>query len=401
MKLVRSPTENSSIYLDFQASTPVDTSVADGMCDWIRHHCGNPHSDEHAFGWSARDAVERARSAIANLVDAHPEDIVFTSGATEANNLAILGAAERASAGRDTILVSAIEHASVLEPARLLSRRGFKVVVLPVDSEGRLQAPAFEQALNDRVLLVSVAAVNNEVGTLQDIHTIGARCRSVGALFHTDAAQALTGCALPLGAMPVDLASLSSHKAYGPAGIGALYVGPNVIDRIAPQILGGAQQSGLRSGTLPTALCIGFGRACEILSATGEAERNRVASLRDRFWRVLSNAIPDAVLNGPNLSTPRHPGNLNVAFLNVDARDLIQRVQPQLACSTGSACHSGTEEPSHVLAALGLDEKRARSSLRLSIGRQTTDDEVVRATQVLLAAVLAESNRLMPALDHG
>lgn len=398
MKLVRSPREESLIYLDFQASTPIDTSVADTMCEWIRSHSGNPHSSEHAFGWAARDAVENARASVAILVDSLPDDIIFTSGATEANNLAIFGAAERAAPGRDTILVSAIEHASILEPVRKLSRRGFNVVELPVDAEGRLHAWAFEQAMSERVLLVSVAAVNNEVGTLQDIQSIGARCQSVGALFHTDAAQALTGCALPLGALPIDFASLSSHKAHGPAGIGALYVAPNRVDRLAPQVLGGAQQLGLRSGTLPTALCIGFGRACELLTAGGATERLRVASLRDRFWQMLQSAIPGAALNGPTTLASRHPGNLNVAFPDVDARDLIQRIQPELACSTGSACHSGSEEPSHVLTALGLDEQRARSSLRLSLGRQTTVEEVERATQLLSQAALRTvgSNYALP-----
>jgi len=367
------------------------------MCERLRGRCGNPHSGEHAFGWAARDVVERARAAVAALVEADADEIVFTSGATEANNLALFGAAERAPLGRDTLLVSSIEHASVLAPARALSTRGFHVIELPVDGDGRLEMSALEAALSERVLLVSVGAVNNEVGTIQDLPTIGMRCRAVGALFHTDAAQSLAACSLPFGTLPVDLASLSSHKAYGPSGIGALYVAAGCADRVAPQILGGDQQHGLRSGTLPTVLCAGFGRACEILAMTGQEERLRVAALRDCLWRTLEALIPGLSLNGPRNSALRHPGNLNFAIDGVDARDLIQQLQPDLACSTGSACHSGNEEPSHVLGALGLDSKRAFSSLRLSLGRQSTTEDVHTAAGLIasaLEAVLASGTKL-------
>lgn len=382
------------IYLDYQASAPVDPSVADVMCEWIRNRCGNPHSNEHAFGWAARDAVERARASVAAIIEADPEDIVFTSGATEANNLALFGAADRAAHGRDTILVSSIEHSSILAPARALATKGFQLIELPVDAEGFVVMSTFEQALSSRVLLVSIAAVNNEVGTLQDLQAIGARCRSVGALLHTDAAQALSARPLPLAEWPVDFASLSSHKSYGPVGIGALYVAPGRADHLAPQILGGTQQHGLRAGTLPAALCVGFGRACELLVRGGAAERQHVAGLRDRLWQLLKALIPEASLNGPADFAARHPGNLHVAFPHVDARELIQRLQPDLACSTGSACHSGSEEPSHVLLSIGFDEKRARSSLRLSLGRLTTFDEVQRAAH-LIASALAEGSELV------
>ena len=380
--------DKSSIYFDFQASTPIDVPVADVMCEWIRDCCGNPHSTEHSIGWAARDVVEAARSAVASLVQADPDDVVFTSGATESNNLALFGVADRAPASRETILVSAIEHSSVLEPARALATRGFHVVELPVDPEGRLCFASLDRALSERVLLVSIGAVNNEIGVCQDLQAIGDRCRSVGALFHTDASQALTAHALPLGTLPIDLASLSSHKAYGPPGIGALYVAPGRVDRLAPQILGGTQQRGLRAGTLPTALCAGFGRACEILENSGAEERVQIAILRERLWRILAAAVPGIELNGPTDFALRHPGNLNIAFHGIDARDLIQRLQPDIACSTGSACHSGSEEPSHVLTALGLDEQRSRSSVRLSIGRQTTSDEVERAASLIAAGIV-------------
>jgi cysteine desulfurase len=379
--------EIAPIYLDFQASTPVDESVATLMWECIRGRYGNPHSNEHAFGWAANEVVECARARIAILVDAEPHDIVFTSGATEANNLALLGTAELAPTGRDTILVSAIEHSSILEPARLLSRRGFRVVELPVDCEGQLRQEDLEGALSERVLLVSVGAVNNEIGSIQDLQSIGDQCRKFGALFHTDAAQALAARDVSLGSLPIDLASLSSHKSYGPQGIGALYVAPGNARRVAPQILGGSQQDGLRSGTLSTMLCAGFGRACELLTEVGGEERHRVAALREQLWRGLQAAVSGITLNGPLEPKFRHPGNLNVALPGIDARDLIQRLQPDLACSSGSACHSGSEVSSHVLAALGIDAVHAMSSMRLSLGRQTTKEEIEQAIRLIATAV--------------
>ena len=386
------PLEAAPIYLDFQASTPIDPAVADAMCESIRGRCGNPHSNEHAFGWAARDAVERARTSVASLVDAEPEEIVFTSGATEANNLALFGVADCAPTGRNTILVSAIEHSSILEPARALSSRGFRVVHIPVGIDGVLDLVALDEELDKSVLLVSVGAVNNEIGVIQNLNAISERCRAVGALFHTDAAQALCAEHLSFRGIPVDLASLSSHKAYGPAGIGALYVAHGLDARISPQILGGSQQRNLRAGTLPTALCIGFGQACRLLSTHGPDERSRVAALRDRLWQSLNVSIRGLALNGPTAFDLRHPGNLNIALEGVDAQDLIQRLQPELACSTGSACHSGTESTSHVLRAIGLSESRARASLRLSLGRQTTNDEVDRAAQLVAEAVEAATS---------
>lgn len=388
------PPQPHPIYLDFQASTPIDSSVAEAMCESIRGSCGNPHSSEHSFGWAARDAVEQARGRVADLVEADPDEIVFTSGATEANNLALFGIAGRSPAGRDTILVSAIEHSSILEPARLLRSRGIRIVELPVGPDGLLDLASLERALDQRVMLVSVGAVNNEIGVLQDLEAIGSRCRAVGALFHTDAAQALCARTLSLGSLPVDMASLSSHKAYGPSGIGALYVSAGRDMRLEPQILGGAQQRGLRAGTMPTALCVGFGHACEVLALAGASERHRVAALRDRLWQLLKSNNPTVQLNGPTDFTFRHPGNLNVAFGALDARDLIQRLQPDLACSSGSACHSGSEQSSHVLGAIGLDVTRARASLRLSLGRQTTAEEVQRAASLIAEAVETEGDLL-------
>jgi cysteine desulfurase len=379
------------VYLDYQASTPLDRAVLEAMCEWFER-CGNPHSTEHAFGWAARRAVETARASVADVVNAEPDDVVFTAGATEANNLALFGAAARGPAARDTFIVSAVEHASVVEPIRALAGRGYQVITLPVDSEGRVSLPALDAALSSRVLLVSVGAINNEIGTIQDIEGIGARCRDAGALFHTDAAQALTGRSLPLADLPVDFASLSSHKAYGPAGIGALYIAPGRARCIAPQMLGGEQQRGLRSGTLPTPLCVGFGRACALIAANGQAERDRVAELRDEFWERLKAAVPELQLNGPTDRAMRHPGNLHVTAPGIDARDLIQRLQPLVACSSGSACHSGHEGPSPVLIALGFSGSRARAAWRMSLGRQSTLDDVVRATDRIVAALRSSAD---------
>jgi cysteine desulfurase len=397
MQQTQSTVPSAAIYLDYQASTPIDLAVVEAMCESLKGPCGNPHSSEHAFGWAANNAVERARTSVAAVVGVDSNDIVFTSGATEANNLALFGVAARAPRTRDTLLVSSIEHASVLAPARELAARGFRVMELPVWTDGRVDMSALDRALNDSVLLVSIGAVNNEVGTIQDLSSIGERCRAVGAMFHTDAAQAMTAGELPLGELPVDFASLSSHKSYGPSGIGALYVAPGCVNRIVPQLLGGDQQQGLRSGTLPTALCVGFGRACEILAEVGATERRRVAELRDHLWKELKALIPGLLLNGPREPTSRHPGNLNLAFQGVDARDLIQRLQPNLACSTGSACHSGNEDPSYVLSALGYDQRRAKASLRLSLGRQTTKDNVLTAAQLIATAWYAETAVRAPA----
>lgn len=378
---------SGAIYLDFQASTPVDPAVVSLMFEWLSNRCGNPHSGEHTFGWAARESVERARGQVARVVHADPSDIVFTSGATEANNLALFGVAQRAHPGRDTILVSSSEHASILAPARALGERGFRIVVLPIEGDGGLDINALETELSNRVLLVSVAAANNEIGTIQDLRAIGSRCHDVGALFHTDAVQALTGCDLPLGELPVDLASLSSHKAYGPAGIGALYVAPGRSRMVAPQLLGGDQQEGLRSGSLSTPLCIGFGHACALLAKHGAEERVRVAELRNELWGLLRAAFPGIQLNGGELSTRRHPGNLNVALPGIDAKELVLMLQPWVACSTGSACHSGIEGPSHVLLAAGLSHEAASASWRMSLGRQSTREDVQIAASRITQAL--------------
>lgn len=374
-----------AIYLDYQASTPLDPEVFAAMEAWFLSGFGNPHSAEHAYGWRAARATEEARASIAALIHAEPEDIVFTSGATESNNCVILGAAQRA-ADRDTILVSAIEHSSIFAPARHLASRGFRVLEIPIDSTGQVRCDDLEELLSTRVLLVSVGAVNNEIGSIQDLQRVGECCHEVGALLHTDAAQALAACELPLGRLPVDFASLSSHKAYGPKGVGALYIAPGNSQHLEPLLHGGGQENGLRAGTLPTPLCVGFGAACEKLMHIGKQERVAVRQLRDFLCERLLRGLPDAQLN---VSTSLgHPGNLNFRLNGIDARDLIQALQPVVACSTGSACHSGTEEPSHVLRAIGLPLESARASLRISIGRFTQKSELERAAKYIIDAAL-------------
>lgn len=380
----------AAIYLDYQASTPLDPDVFEAMRSWFLDDYGNPHSNEHAFGWRAQRAVETAREQVANCVSAEAEAIVFTSGATESNNLVLFGVAARRAPTRDTIIVSAIEHSSVLESARELERRGLRVIELAVDREGSVRLDLLDEALTDRVLLVSIGAVNNEIGTFQDLGAIGDRCRAVGALFHTDAAQALTTSDLQLGLGPVDFASLASHKAYGPKGIGALYIASGVAGSLTPMLYGGGQQRGLRAGTLPTPLCVGFGTACAKLKQIRNREQGNIRRMRDDLLERLRRIIPGLSLNGPAL---RHAGNLNIRLDGVDTQEVVHALQPRVACSTGSACHSGSDGPSHVLIAIGLSHEEARASLRLSLGRFTTDLEVAEAAEALAAVLSAPSSR--------
>ena len=388
-----------TIYADYQATTPVDPRVAEQMAPHWSESFGNPHSNDHVIGWRAADAVREAASSVAGLIGADPDEVIFTSGATEANNLALLGLARRAPLDRRRILVSAIEHKCVLAAARSLAEReGFAVEVVPVDGEGFVDLDALEKMVDETVLVVSVMAVNNEVGTIQDIESISKVLLPYGVLFHCDAAQA--PCAMDVGsfASHADLISLSGHKVYGPQGVGALYIRRDVQDRIEPIIYGGGQQGGLRSGTVPTPLCVGVAAAVDILrSPEGQEERKRVAGQRDSFVRLLQEGIPSLTINGPT-GERRHPGNANVRFDGLVAQDILGSLQPHLAASTGAACTSSIPEPSHVLTALGLSTAEAESSIRFSFGRFTTDDEteaaahlIGEATQSWTEAVLQQS----------
>jgi len=368
---------NGGIYMDYQATTPADPRVVEAMQPYWSTMYGNPHSADHAFGWSADAAVETARGQVAALIGADPDEIVFTSGATEANNLAVLGIARASPPTRQRIVVSAVEHKCVLAAARAAAEEGFKVITVPVGADGLVDPRAVAGVVDERVALVSIMGVNNEIGTVQPLLEIAELCAAAGAIFHTDAAQALNAFPLDVATLGVGLMSLSAHKAYGPKGIGALYVRRDLHVRPKPIIHGGGQEGGLRSGTLPTPLCVGFGEACRILVDERDGDAERIRMLRDRFLVELLKTVPWLKLNGDQAS--RHPGNLNLLFPSIDASLLLQNLHPHVAASTGSACTSGQPEPSHVLRAIGLSAEDANASIRFSVGRFTTKDEVDRA----------------------
>jgi cysteine desulfurase len=377
------------IYLDNQATTPVDPRVLDAMLPYFTENFGNPHSTSHPYGQVAAEAIERARGEIAALIRADPREIVFTSGATESNNIAIKGAAHFARAHpvdgrvRDHVVTLQTEHKCVLESCSALEREGFDVTCLPVEPNGLVSLAALEEALTERTLLVSVMAAHNEIGVIQPLAEIGAVCRSKGVLFHSDGAQAFGKIPLDVDAMKIDLLSISSHKIYGPKGIGALYVRRRPRVRLLPLIDGGGQERGLRSGTLPTPLCVGLGRAAAIAGAEMAEEAERLRRHRDRLLRDLSRRIPGLKLNGD--AERRLPGSLNLTFPGILAPDLIEAT-PSIAISTGSACTSASIEPSYVLRALGLSDEVANASIRIGLGRFTTAAEVDFAADVLSAA---------------
>ena len=378
----------NTIYADYQATTPVDPRVKARMKPYWGEAFGNPHSSDHVVGWRAAEAVREAAASVAGLVGADPDEVIFTSGATEANNLALLGLARRAPTERRRILVSAVEHKCVLAAARVLAvRERFTVETVPVDQEGYVDLDALATRLDDTVLAVSVMAVNNEVGTIQDIPRIAGLLAPHGILLHCDAAQA--PCTLDVVdlARYADLVSLSGHKIYGPQGIGAMCVRRDLQGRLEPLIHGGGQQEGLRSGTVPVPLCVGMAAAAEILGMPEAAEeRERLACQRDAFIDLLRNGPFPVILNGPT-GSQRHSGNINVQFTGFDAHAILGALQPRLAASTGSACTSGTPEPSHVLHALGLSNVESESSIRFSFGRFTTDEEIEEAARLVNRAL--------------
>jgi cysteine desulfurase len=363
-----------AIYLDYQATTPADPRVVEAMKPYWSGVYGNPHSADHAFGWQADAAVEAARTEIARLIGADSDEIVFTSGATEANNLAILGIARAAPPPRRRIVISAIEHKCVLAAARAATEEGGEVTIVPVGSDGIIDVEAISAAIDERVSLVSVMTVNNEIGTIQPIEEIGELCQSRGIVFHTDAAQALSFLKINVNKFNVDLMSLSAHKVYGPKGIGALYVRRDSRIRPKPIIHGGGQEHGLRSGTLPTPLCVGFGEACRIISMEGGSMDTNLSDLRDYFLRGLLEIVPGIRVNGT--MSARHPGNINVVLPGLEAEVVLNSLQPHVAASTGSACTSGQPEPSHVLRAIGLSNSEAEGSIRFSLGRFTTSSQL-------------------------
>ena len=362
------------IYLDFHASTPVDRRVLDAMLPFFSEHYGNAASRTHAFGWKADAAVETARRQVALAIGAVPKEIVFTSGATESNNLAIKGAAHALRQKGDHIITVTTEHRAVLDSCRQLTREGFRLTCLEVDADGLVGLQALHDAMTDRTILVSVMAANNEIGVLQPIKEIAALVHERGVLLHTDAVQAVGKVPFSVVETGVDMASLTAHKIYGPKGVGALFVrrSDSKID-LEPLIDGGGHERGLRSGTLNVPGIVGFGKAAEIAAAEVTGESSRVGTLRNRLLDGLRDRVPDLHVNGSMQHRLAH--NLNVSFPDVVGESLLLGIS-DICVSAGSACSSGSEEPPYVLTALGLDPDLARASIRFGLGRQTTVEEI-------------------------
>ena len=378
---------NRPIYLDYQATTPCDPRVVDRMMPYFSDIFGNPHSADHRHGWEAEAAVETARGQVAALIGAKPRDIIFTSGATESNNLAIKGAARhrRQADGRDTVITLASEHKCVLESTARLSREGFNVKILPIQKNGLLDLSTLKEALDDRVAIVSVMAANNEIGVIQPLADIGAMVRECGAWFHTDAAQAFGKYPLDVEALCIDMMSISGHKIYGPKGVGALYVrGRKPKVELDPLMDGGGQERGLRSGTLPVPLCVGLGAAADIAKSEMGQEAERLTRMRNRLWDLLQQSDADLSLNGD--LDQRLPGNLNITVPGVESSELLAALDG-LSVSSGSACSSGAQAASHVLQALGHDPAKVAAGLRIGLGRFTTENDIAAAAEMLLAAV--------------
>jgi cysteine desulfurase len=365
-------TPHFPIYLDYGATTPVDQRVVDAMIPWLREHFGNPASRSHAWGWEAEAAVEKAREQVAALINADPREIIWTSGATESDNLALKGAAQFYKTRGKHLVTVKTEHKAVLDTMRELERQGFEVTYLDVREDGLLDLEALKAALRPDTILVSVMFVNNEIGVIQDIAAIGAMCRERGIIFHVDAAQATGKVTIDLAKLPVDLMSLASHKTYGPKGIGALYVRRKPRVRIEAQMHGGGHERGMRSGTLPTHQIVGMGEAFRIAREEMGTEIERVRMLQRRLLEGLSG-IEQTFLNGH--PTQRVAHNVNMSFNYVEGESLIMGVKG-IAVSSGSACTSASLEPSYVLRALGRSDELAHSSLRMTIGRFTTEEEI-------------------------
>ena len=378
-------TSRRPIYLDHHATTPVDPRVLEAMLPYYREEYGNPASVSHAYGWTAAAAVDDARERIAGLLGARTSSIVFTSGATEANNLAIQGVARARRSRRDHLVSVATEHPAVLDVCRALADEGFDFSLVPVAPDGLTEVPEIAAALTHRTALVSVMTANNEIGVLQPVREIAAVCAERDVVFHTDAAQAAGKIRLAVDELGVDLLSISAHKFYGPKGIGALYVRPRT--RLVPLVHGGGHERGLRSGTLPVALIVGMARALEIACEQIEAEAVRLLALRERLFAQLASDLEHVRLNGH--PSRRLPGNLNVSFRGVDGDRLLLALT-DVAVSSGSACSTAKPEPSHVLLALGLSKTEAGSSIRIGLGRGTTQEQVDRAAARIVEEVRAQ-----------
>ncbi|GAB3365837.1 MULTISPECIES: IscS subfamily cysteine desulfurase [Giesbergeria] len=387
-------TPHFPIYMDYGATTPVDPRVVDAMIPWLREHFGNPASRSHAWGWEAEAAVEKAREQVAALIHADPREIVWTSGATESNNLAIKGAAQFYKGKGKHLITVKTEHKAVLDVMRELERQGFEVTYLDVQENGLVDFEALKAAIRPDTILISVMFVNNEIGVIQDIPAIGALCREKGIIFHVDAAQATGKVEIDLQTLPVDLMSLASHKTYGPKGIGALYVRRKPRVRLEAQMHGGGHERGMRSGTLPTHQCVGMGEAFRIAKEEMAQDAAKAQALQQRLLKGLQD-IEQVFINGD--LERRVPHNLNISFNYVEGESLIMGIKG-LAVSSGSACTSASLEPSYVLRALGRSDELAHSSLRMTLGRFTTEAEIDYAIDTIRVNV-ARLRELSPLWD--
>ena len=387
-------TPHFPIYMDYGATTPVDQRVVDAMIPWLREHFGNPASRSHAWGWEAEAAVEKAREQVAELIGADPREIIWTSGATESDNLALKGAAQFYRAKGKHLVTVKTEHKAVLDTMRELERQGFEVTYLDVEEDGLLDFDKLKAALRPDTILVSVMYVNNEIGVIQDIPAIGRLCRDKGIIFHVDAAQATGKVQIDMASLPVDLMSLASHKTYGPKGIGALYVRRKPRVRLEAQMHGGGHERGMRSGTLPTHQIVGMGEAFRIAREEMGTESERIRMLHKKLIDGLSG-IEQTFLNGHQ--DQRVPHNVNMSFNFVEGESLIMGVKG-IAVSSGSACTSASLEPSYVLRALGRSDELAHSSLRMTIGRFTTEEEIDYVVSTLKDRV-ARLRELSPLWD--
>ncbi len=372
------------VYLDYQATTPLDPRVVEAMAPFFNEKFGNPHSRNHFYGWEAEEAVEKAREQIAALIGATTREIVFTSGATESNNLAIKGIARFHRENKNHVVTCVTEHKCVLESCAALERDGFNVTYLPVHANGLIDLDRLADTITGDTVCVSIMGVNNEIGVIQPLADIGAICREKGVFFHTDGAQAFGKVPLDVEEMAIDLMSISGHKAYAPMGIGVLYVRRRPRVRLEVMIDGGGQEQGMRSGTLAAPLCVGLGKASEIAARDMDEEAARLKAFRDRFLGVIMSRLPDVTVNGD--LDHRIPGNLNLSFSGIQAEDLMAGLR-ELAVSTGSACTSASVEPSYVLRALGLSDELAQASIRIGLGRFTTEAEVDFAAEKITAEV--------------
>jgi cysteine desulfurase len=372
------------LYFDAQSTNQMDPAVLEEMIPFFTTKFGNPHSRSHLYGWESEEAVEIARDRIAKLINADPREIIFTSGATESNNLALKGVARFYKDKKNHIITVATEHKCVLDTCRHLAEEGFKITYLPVKKNGLIDLDQLKDSITTKTSIVSVMAVNNEIGVIQPIKEIGKICRENGIFFHSDIAQGFGKIPIDVNEYNIDLASISGHKIYGPKGIGALFVRRKPRIRLMPMINGGGQERGFRSGTLPTPLVVGLGKAAEIASRLMQEEHDKIAYLSNKLYNNITNAVADVYLNGDKYH--RYPGNLNLSFAYVEGESMILAIK-DLAVSSGSACTSSSLEPSYVLRALGVSEDLAHTSIRFGINRFTTEDEIDFAAQLVTSKI--------------